>query len=112
FDRNGDMPPVEIRGSGRIRRGTTKEQRLHVRNDESFEQWYGTAANVEGSHPWFHGRIEPASQLFSVPAREEREIAFHLSIGAETAPGLYHLAVFTTHHLSWNVSVKPILVTP
>ena len=35
-----------------------------------------------------------------------------MTIGSHTAPGLYHFTVFTTHHVSWNVSVKPIKVLP
>ena len=78
---------MEIRGPGSIVRGTSARLRLYVRNEEAFEQWYGTGANVEGSYPWFHGRINPESQLFSVPARAGREIPFDLIIGEETAPG-------------------------
>lgn len=111
FDRLDDELPVEIHGSEHVRRGTTSREEIVVVNDTDEPRTFGAAVCVEGRYAWFQGTFMPESQSFEVPPRATLKVPFEVTIGAGTAPGLYHLTVFTTSGLSWCFSVKSLIVT-
>lgn len=110
FDRLDDEVGVEIHGASPVRRGEAVERELIVTNEHDAARVFATSIWIEGAFPWLDVTISPPMQALEVPASTRASFAFELSIGRDTAPGVYRLTAFTTSELSWSLSGEPLVV--
>lgn len=111
FDRPDDEVGVTIVGDAPVRRGTTVRRELVVTNDDDHPRVFAMSAWIEGTHAWLDVSFSPPSQVFEIPANTTASVTFDVTVGPNTAPGIYRFTAFTTSELSWSLSGEPFTVT-